>query len=458
MQMLSELLTLFTTCKPFAGDAAVMQKNALTTWQNLETSLMIFGAEKGVAQYTDDTGAINIRDIQYHSSGMPYVDEVFTRAQQLAKTPFCCYINSDILLPEKTQRSIAQFLISADVTQPFLLTARRKNIPLNTPLPNTKEAQNTLLDHIETQSGNWDTSSAIDIFLFPTGMLQGLPSFLFGRMQWDNWLLWKAKDLGATIIDASHDMHLLHPIHGYAGDGTNWLIRAHGKDSMENRRLAGQNSLSIKEACSHILKNGSLVKATSEEQLHLEKYCGPDPEKELTAGIQCLSDTYRTMNAEQIIDFCRTLLWRAGYFFPCLIDAHPSDFELESTLKVITSKTSVSEKTAAAQQLVAIDFWRILKDIAIGKRPIYIWGAGNAGRKMLNYVFSGNVNPIGFLDSDITVCGSNRHGLPVAHPDQALVTEQGQQKPFILLASMYAQEITLSLEAKGYTVKQDYLG
>ena len=39
---------------------------------------------------------------------------------------------------------------------------------------------------------------------------------LIGRLWWDNWLVWKAGDLGAAVVDASPRILAVHQNHGYA--------------------------------------------------------------------------------------------------------------------------------------------------------------------------------------------------------------------------------------------------
>lgn len=458
MSSLRKKLTVFTTCKPFVGENGVMQRNAMATWQALDCPAILVGIEAGVDEQARKLGATNLRENAYHDSGMPYVNDVFAKAQQAIETPFCCYINSDILLPAHTVNAVQLLLTSTDVPDAFLLTSRRRNIPLCGELPESELARNEHLSSLDNQYGSWDSSTAVDFFLFPTGMFVDLPPFLFGRMQWDNWLLWKASDLGARVIDASLDMHLLHPIHGYAADGTNWLIRAHSDDAAANRDLAGGNSLTIDGALSDVLEDGTVKPAGSTELAKIKAACQPDPRKELGSGLVNLVQNFDHLSPQEIVDFCRTLLWRAGYFFPTLLETNPSPEDLKHLQNKLDRGTSEHDKALLLQGMVGGSMLDVLGEQASEQRPFLVWGAGAAGEKVIDFLTTNNLPIAGVLDSNLAIEGTEVRSLPVRHPDAALAPELHGQKPFVLIASMYAREIAEALEQRGYTFKQDYLG
>ena len=66
------------------------------------------------------------------------------------------------------------------------------------------------------QSGNPTPPEWIDYFIFPRGFYRDLLPFALGRAGFDNWLLWKARSLGAPIIDASEVVTVVHQNHDYS--------------------------------------------------------------------------------------------------------------------------------------------------------------------------------------------------------------------------------------------------
>ncbi len=56
--------------------------------------------------------------------------------------------------------------------------------------------------------------AAIDWFVFPSGLFDPLPPFLVGRAGFDNWMIWKARQLG-PVIDATDAVVAIHQPHDY---------------------------------------------------------------------------------------------------------------------------------------------------------------------------------------------------------------------------------------------------
>ena len=52
-------------------------------------------------------------------------------------------------------------------------------------------------------------AAAIDYFVFPAGLFEELPPFLVGRAGFDNWLVWRARQVG-PVIDASASVLAIH--------------------------------------------------------------------------------------------------------------------------------------------------------------------------------------------------------------------------------------------------------
>jgi hypothetical protein len=57
----------------------------------------------------------------------------------------------------------------------------------------------------------------IDYFVFRRGLYyKNTPPFVIGRPGWDNWLLWKARSSGASVVDASAAVMAVHQNHDYS--------------------------------------------------------------------------------------------------------------------------------------------------------------------------------------------------------------------------------------------------
>jgi hypothetical protein len=87
-------------------------------------------------------------------------------------------------------------------------------------------------------------------------------------------------------------------------------------------------------------------------------------------------------------------------------------------------------------------------------RPILIWGSGAAGRNLLALLRGAAVDVDGFIDSHPAKIGSRVEALPVVGPD-ALHTRT-PRRPYVLIASMYADQIMDQLNEQGWQTGADY--
>jgi hypothetical protein len=94
------MLTFFSTAKAFEGHSGIIQRNALKSWKLLdpEVEVILFGDEPGVAEVCREMGLRHEPHVERHESGMKYLDYMFKRAQEIARHPYLCYSNCDIIL------------------------------------------------------------------------------------------------------------------------------------------------------------------------------------------------------------------------------------------------------------------------------------------------------------------------------------------------------------------------
>jgi hypothetical protein len=210
------VITLFSIPKPFTGAAAVAQRNALRSWTALGPDLrvLLLGDEEGVVAAARDFGAQPVPGIECTELGTPLVSAAFAAAEELATTPVLLYSNADIVfLPDLLD---AVRLVRR---RRFLLVGRRRDARVDRELEPAEAAAVAERAPLFTEWG-------IDWFAFPRGVDWQMPPFAVGRPGWDNWLIWRARDLGMPVIDATRVVAALHQEHDYAhvpgGTGRTW--------------------------------------------------------------------------------------------------------------------------------------------------------------------------------------------------------------------------------------------
>ncbi len=83
----------------------------------------------------------------------------------------------------------------------------------------------------------------------------------------------------------------------------------------------------------------------------------------------------------------------------------------------------------------------------VSSRPLYLWGAGAGGRRVLALCRAVGLNVAALVDRDPAKHGSTLESLAVVSPD---ALKAAQPRPFVIIASMYAPEIARQLRGLGF--------
>lgn len=247
------MVTLFAIPKAFRGHTEVIQRNAIESWALLGrgTRVVLFGDEDGTAEVAGELHVEHLPGIERNEFGTPLVNALFEEARRLSEDDVLCYVNSDVLL-------LDDFLPAIDRVRrqvpDFLMIGECWNLDLRSPVAFGDPLWETGVRHRLAASAALRGVWAIDYFAFSADLYDGLPPFAVGRAGFDNWLVWKAGALGATVVDASRVVTAVHQRHDYSHvpGGEEWCYD--GPEAIRNRELAGghEHLLCIDHA-SHVL-------------------------------------------------------------------------------------------------------------------------------------------------------------------------------------------------------------
>lgn len=230
------MITLFTCPKGFTNSHInVIQRNSIESWLDLpmEKEIILCGDEPGVKEICDEYGLIHVSDIDKNEYGTPYLNDVFDKAENTAKSSLMCYINCDIILNSDFAESIRTFTKCINNDIEFLGAGQRCLIDI------TKRI--SLEERIKIFSENviLDAKTAVDYFVFRKGFYRNMPSFLVGRWAWDNWLIWNAISRNVIFVDLTSSIKILHQNHFYEQIGENGEVMT-SKHDAENKSLEGK--------------------------------------------------------------------------------------------------------------------------------------------------------------------------------------------------------------------------
>jgi hypothetical protein len=239
------VITFFTIPKPFEGHIGIIQRNALASWMRVVPDAQVIVL--GEAQ--DGLGVEHVPEIARNEHGTPLLDSAFRIAEERARYPVMAYVNADILLPRSLADAVTTTMRHSDR---FLIVG---------------ECWNTRIEaSLQPEAIRWDAhgrkrgADAIDYFVYSRGLYGDLPPFAIGRTVFDNWLVWRARDLHATVVDATSTVRALHQDHSYAHVGTLDEARV-SPEGLENRRLLGgrRERLYSRFDATHRLIGGQLL-------------------------------------------------------------------------------------------------------------------------------------------------------------------------------------------------------
>ena len=207
-------LTLFATPKRFQGHVGIIQRNAITSWTRLnpKPEIILFGTDDGTAQIARELGLRHVPSVKTNQWRTPLVSDLFGQAEAIGSGSSLCYVNSDILLFDDFPQAINR--VSA-WSNHFLMVGRRTDLDVTGPI----DFQSDWVTHIRAQgqrAGKLQIARSIDYFAFSRGLYPTMPALAIGRFWWDNWLLWKARSLGAGVVDASIAVTVIHQNHDYS--------------------------------------------------------------------------------------------------------------------------------------------------------------------------------------------------------------------------------------------------
>lgn len=444
-------LTLFTTCKPFVGAEAIHQENAIRSWHEIGASVVLIGDEPGTQDISRRLSIRHIENVERNASGLPSVRHLFECAERAATTSHLAYLNSDIILAPEFVSSFETIKAWA-ANNPVFMTSRRKNIPLNVPVDFSRKSWAQQIAKLSSKHGSWDYPYAIDLFLFSRGLFGEIPDFSIGRPMWDNWMLWQAKTVGALMVDATAAFGMYHPIHGYGG---NWQSNIHGDDAVKNRAMGPPEIATIESSCGFSFDGHSVEPLTDSAVEKRRKAFEPDTAQELTSFLAFTKDVMAS-EPDQLADSLRAMCWRWQMFFPLGKTSAVEPESLALAVSQAQALCSLNKHDTALETiqnaLGAVWLQTVSRNMSNG-RPVYIWGAGGYGHRVKKMAERNGLYISAFVDRNYREMNSSNSELEVLSPSRLCLADQ--EKPFILIGSMFYQDVIDQLVSMGFD-EEDY--
>src|SRR5713226_7639368 len=232
------MLTIFSTPKPFEGHIEIIQRNAIMSWKMLhpDVEVILFGDEAGTSEICRELGLRHGPRVERTSEGTKLVRSIFGPAQQLSRHNVLCYSNCDIILGQDFLRAIQRV---SDWGKSFLMVGRRWDSDIVAPVDFSDPGWEGKLREFILREGVQRLYYNIDYFAFTKGIYTDIPPLAIGRVWWDHWLIWKASQQKAAVVDASDVVCAMHQNHDYAYHPEGQKGVWYGEGAQQNFKLAG---------------------------------------------------------------------------------------------------------------------------------------------------------------------------------------------------------------------------
>ena len=253
------MLTIFAIPKAFQGHTGIIQRNAIKSWTLLRPAceVILCGDDPGVAEAASELGVRHLPDIERNEYGTPLLTPAFQQAAA-ASNQLLCYVNADIILMNDFVRAARRIWFRR-----FMMVGQRWDLDVKEPLDFADEWEDGLRARIRAE-GILLAEYGIDYFCFPAReqALLDLHEFPVGRPAWDNWLVYRARQLGIPLIDATHATSVVHQNHDYGHvplrSGDMWEGPEAERSRAWSKELGMPELFTIRDA-THVLNRWALL-------------------------------------------------------------------------------------------------------------------------------------------------------------------------------------------------------
>jgi len=231
------VLTIFSVPKPFIGNVAIIQRNAIRSWARLhrDAEVVLCGDEPGTEEMAAEVDAKYVPQVVRNEYGTPFLNSVFEQAERVSKTRIMCYVNADIVLMNDFLAAIRRIAFAK-----FLMVGQRWDVDIAEPWNFEDPGSERQLRSLVANQGRLHPPLGSDYFVFARdSSLSTLPAFVVGRPKWDNWFIYHARRQGVPVIDATRVATVIHQNHGYDHVPSRRDDRWEGPEADWNRGLLG---------------------------------------------------------------------------------------------------------------------------------------------------------------------------------------------------------------------------
>src|SRR5581483_3901277 len=134
--------------------------------------VILFGDVPGAREVAAELGILHVPDVLRSDRGTVRLDDMFARAQQIARHDLLCYANCDIIFLDCFLPAVAA---TARWSKSFLVVGQRWDMPMEEPIDFSAPDWRKRLREEAIGSGRLQFARAVDYFVFTRGAYRDLP-------------------------------------------------------------------------------------------------------------------------------------------------------------------------------------------------------------------------------------------------------------------------------------------
>lgn len=209
------MITIFSPMRPFHGNIAEVQLNAIRSWLAITPAceVILFEDEEGTTRQA--TTGLNVRvidEVKRSRLGAPLLDDLLKTAAREARGELLAYITADVLLPpdfHDTMRRCHDTMAGRDYLAVGARVDMLRDLAIDFGDPRWFEAVRVAAQTHGQPHGH----TAMDLWVYPRSLDFAPPPFPIGRCATDGWVSYKCRRDGIPLIDVTPAVLLIHQLH-----------------------------------------------------------------------------------------------------------------------------------------------------------------------------------------------------------------------------------------------------
>lgn len=265
------MITFFGTTKSFEGKNLINQLNAIKSWtigNKYNCEVILFQKSNGIEIVSDLPNVHIHEDVRTNENEVPYINDMFYKASQLAKNQIVCFLNADIIIGGEFIEKLLH--IHHSIGKKYLVVGQRIDTSFDYLINFNNVDWYTDLDNDIKSNSSIHPPAGSDYFAFPKGLYyeDDLPDLLVGRPGWDLYMIYHARKTNCKVIDLSPSYMVIHQNHDYSHKNSNEFIKTKEDHYNLNFLPPNEENTYTLVYCNYKYSNGSIKKTYHDHNLN----------------------------------------------------------------------------------------------------------------------------------------------------------------------------------------------